>query len=259
MNVQGDICAAFCDQLSIREVPIGYAIKTPFAWLNGDPLVIFGEVTGNLVRMRDSGDTLISLEDEAGDLTSDNRIDAMRKIALEHGVKFDEDNSLFTSEWVDTSHLGDSAIRFMSFLNRLQDVALLSRERVANAFREDLIEAVQARFGERYQVDVREPISAEHPEYTADVIVRSDTVQAAIYAATTEVNVLEALLADQVFTNASASSIKTIPFVVFEDFMQSKVSTKSRRRAMNSAHIQTADWSGGADDVIDKIEQQIAA
>ena len=176
MNVQSDICAAFCDQLSIRKVPIGYAIKTPFAWLQGDPLVIFGEVTGNLVRMRDSGDTLISLEDEAGDPTSDSRIGAMHTIALAHGVKFDEDNSLFTSEWVDISHLGDSAIRFMSFLNRLQDVALLSREGDANVFREDLVEAVQARFGERYQVDVREPLSTEHPEYTADFIVRSDTV-----------------------------------------------------------------------------------
>lgn len=259
MNVQSDICAAFCDQLSIREVPIGYAIKTPFAWLQGEPLVVFGEVTGNLVRMRDSGDTLISLEDEAGDLTSDTRIDAMRSIAFAHGVKFDEDNSLFTSEWVDISQFGDSAIRFMSFLNRLQDVALLSRERVTNAFREDLIEAVQERFGGRYQVGVREPISAEYPEYTADIIVRSDTVQAAIYAATTEVNVLEALLADQIFTEAGTTSRKTIPFVVFEDFMQSKVSMKSRRRAMNSARIQTADWSGGADEVIDKIEQQIAA
>lgn len=259
MNVQRDICAAFCDQISIREVPIGYSIKTPFSWLNGEPLVVFGEVDGNLVRIRDSGDTLISLEDEAGDLTSDARMDAMRKIAMAHGVKFDEDNSLFTSDWVDISRLGDSTIRFMSFLNRIQDVVLLARERVSNAFREDLIDAIKDRFEERYQVDVREPISSEYPEYTADVIIRSKQVQAAVYAATNEVNVLEALLAEQVFTHANARGLKTIPFVVFEDFMQSKVSMKSRRRAMNSAKIQTADWSGGAGDVIGKIEQQLAA
>jgi len=258
MNVQSDICAAFCDQLSIREVPIGYAIKTPFSWLQGEPLVVFGEVDGNLVRMRDSGDMLISLEDEAGDLSSDTKSEAMIEIALAHGVKFDEDNSLFASEWVDRSHLGDSAIRFMSFLNRLQDVALLSRERVANAFREDLIEAIRERFEGRFQIDFREPISPDHPEYTADVIIRTAQRQAAIYAATTEVNVLEALLAEQVFSETVGDGPKMIPFVVFEDFMQSKVSMKTRRRAMNNARLQTADWSGGADDVIDKIERQIA-
>ena len=87
-----------------------------------------------LLRMRDSGDTIMFLEDVAGDLTSDTRLDAMRDIALEHGVYFDEENSLFASDWVDRSKLGDSAIRFMSFLNRLQDVALLHKERAASVF-----------------------------------------------------------------------------------------------------------------------------
>ncbi|KMK68073.1 DUF1828 domain-containing protein [Puniceibacterium sp. IMCC21224] len=259
MNAHSDICNAFCDQLSIRKVPIGYAIKTPFSWLQGDPLVVFGEVDGNLVRMRDGGDTLISLEDDAGDLSSESRVKAMRDVALAHGVTFDEDNSLFTSTWVDRSQFGDSAIRFMSFLNRLQDVALLDRDRVANTFREDLIDAITDRFESRFQIDVRGAISSDHPEYTADVIIRSSNMQAAIYAATTEVNVLEALLAEQVFSGLSGHSTKTIPFLVFEDYIQSKVTTKTRRRAMNSARLQTADWAGGAENVIDKIERQIAA
>ena len=116
MNVQNSICSAFCSGLSVREIPIGYAIKTPFSWLHGEPLVVFGEVDRGMVRMRDSGDTLMFLEDVAGDLTMDSRIDAMREIALEHGVQFDEDNALFVSDWVDKSQLGDSAVRFMSFL-----------------------------------------------------------------------------------------------------------------------------------------------
>lgn len=69
---------------------------------------------------------------------------------------------------------------------------------------------------------------------------------------------LEALLAEQMFGEV-ASGPKTIPFVVFEDFVQSKVSMRTRRRAMNSAKLQTADWSGGADEVLEKIERQIAA
>lgn len=257
MNVQNSICSSFCSGLSVREIPLGYAIKTPFSWLHGEPLVVFGEVDRDMVRMRDSGDTLMFLEDVAGDLTMDSRIDAMREIALEHGVQFDEDNALFVSDWVDKSQLGDSAVRFMSFLNRLQDVALLHKERATSIFREELIDAVRERFEGRYHVGVREPISADHREYTADLIVRAENVQAAIYAATTDVNVLEALLAEHVFSKTAG--LQTIPIVVFENFMQSKVSLKTRRRAMNSARLQTADWSGGADEVLEKIEQQIAA
>lgn len=253
MTVQRTICTAFCDGLSVREIPLGFAIKTPFTWLHGEPLVVYGERSNGMVRMRDAGDTLALLEEVAGDLTTETKVDSIRNIALAHGVTFDEDNSLFLSDWTNDENLGNAAIRFMSFLNRLQDLALLSRERVSNAFREDLTEALLDRFNERFQVDIRGSISPQHKEYTADVIIRNARIQAAIYAATSEVNVLEALLTEQVFSQDI--HVKTVPVVVFENFMQSKVSLRTRRRAMNSARLQTADWAGGHDEVISKIEQ----
>lgn len=257
MSAKKDICMAFCDGLSVRKIPLGYAIKTPFSWLDGEPLLVFGEEEGGQIRMRDSGDTLIQLEDVAGDLSLPTRVEAMQEIASAHGVIFDEKNSLFSSQWVDRSQLGESAIRFMSFLNRLQDMALLSRERVSNAFREELTEAIMHHFSGKYDVSVREPVSPEHKEYTADILIRGAQIQAAIYAATAEVNVLEALLTEQVFDDDK--TIKTIPFVIFEDLLNSKVSVRTRRRALNSARLQTADWSGGRDEVIEKIERQLMA
>jgi hypothetical protein len=253
MNVQNKICSAFCEGLSVREVPLGYAIRTPFTWLHDEPLVVFGEKSDGMVRMRDTGDTLALLEDVAGDLSGETKMDAMRQLASEHGVTFDEENSLFVSDWTEEENLGDAAIRFMSFLNRIQDMSLLSREKVSNAFREELTEAIRERFSNLYEIGVRESITKDHKEYTADVIIRTAKRQAAIYAATSEVNVLEALLTEQVFGRDQA--INTVPVVIFENFMQSKVSAKTRRRAMNSARLQTADWSGGHDEVIDKLEK----
>ncbi|UWQ40146.1 DUF1828 domain-containing protein [Leisingera aquaemixtae] len=253
MTVQKRICAAFCDGLSVQEIPLGYAIKTPFTWLHGEPLVVFGERYNGMVRMRDAGDTLALLEDVAGDLTVGTKLDAMRQLAHEHGLTFDEEDSLFLSDWTDEANLGDATIRFMSFLNRIQDMSLLSREKVSSVFREELVEAIKERFSEDYHVGVRESVSKDHKEYTADVIIRDAQMQAAIYAATSEVNVLEALLTEQVF--GREHEFRTVPVVVFENFMHSKVSAKTRRRAMNSAKLQTADWSGGRDDVIDKLSQ----
>ena len=253
MTAQKKICSAFCDALSIRDIPLGYAIKTPFSWLHGEPLVIFGEKSDGMVRMRDGGDTLALLEDVAGDLTTDTKMDAMRQLASEHGIIFDEEKSLFLSDWTEEANLGGVAIRFMSFLNRIQDLALLSREIVTNAFREELYEAIKERFGMRFYVGEREALSTEHKEYTADIIIRNAKIQAAVYAATSEVNVLEALLTEQVFKEGH--EVKTVPVVIFEDFMQNKVKSKTRRRVMNSSGIKIADWAGGADDVLAKIEQ----
>lgn len=124
---------------------MGHAIRTPFRWVHGEPLVFFAEMADGQVRMRDSGDTLAILEDVAGDLSSETKLDAMRSLAAEHGVVFDEAGSLFCSEWTPEERLGDNAVRFMSFLNRLQDMSLLSREKVQNAFRDDLIDALKER------------------------------------------------------------------------------------------------------------------
>ncbi|MFD2739587.1 hypothetical protein ACFSUD_08410 [Sulfitobacter aestuarii] len=103
----------------------------------------------------------------------------------------------------------------------------------------------------------RESLSKEHKEYTADIIIRDAKIQAAVYAATNEVNVLEALLTEQVFKDEQ--HVKTVPLVVFEDFMQSKVKAKTRRRVINSSGIEIADWAGGPDDVLAKIDQLLKA
>lgn len=253
MTVQSKICEAFCEGLSVREIPLGYAIRTPFSWLHGEPLTVYGEKSEGMVRMRDAGDTLALLEDIAGDLTTDTKMDAMRQLATEHGLSFDEENSLFLSEWTDEANLGLAAIRFMSFLNRIQDLSFLSRERVSNAFREQLTEAIKDRFEGRYHVGIREAVSNDHKEYTADIIIKSAQVQAAIYAATSEVNALEALLADQVFGRDPLQ--KTIPVIVYEDLFQNKVSSRTKRRVANSVRLRTADWAGGKEEVINKIEQ----
>lgn len=257
MTVQNKICEAFCEGLSVREIPLGYAITTPFRWIHGEPLIVYGERSDGMVRMRDAGDTLALLEDVAGDLTTDTKMDAMRQLATEHGVAFNEENSLFLGEWTEEDNLGIAAINFMSFLNRIQDLSFLSRERVSNAFREQLTEAIKERFSDRFHVGVREAVSNEHKEYTADIIIKNAKVQAAIYAATSEVNALEALLADQVF--GRDYSLKTVPIIVYEDLFQNKVSSRTKRRVANSARLQTADWAGGKDEVINKIEQILHA
>ena len=38
---KSDLCAAFCDQIGVTEVPIGYAVKTPFRRNDGDAIAVY--------------------------------------------------------------------------------------------------------------------------------------------------------------------------------------------------------------------------
>lgn len=255
MNLERAICSAFCEGFHVREVPIGYSIRTPLDWLSQEPLVFFAEVSGGAIRFTDSGDTLLQLEDEAGDLRSESRIRAISELAASHKVQFDEEGASFYSDWIAEDKAGPGAITFLSFMNRLQDLALLSRERVAGTFREDLIDALRSEFGDRLEVSERESLTDDHPDYIADAVISGGQRSAAIYAATSDLKVLEALLAAEEIRKTPGANV--IPFAVFEDMLNSKIGMKTRRRALNSNVLHIADWRGGRDEVIEKISQTV--
>jgi hypothetical protein len=95
---------------------------------------------------------------------------------------------------VKAEEVGLAAIRFMSFMVRVQDLLLTVRARVASTFKEDLIAAVQERFSEEAEVSVNEAPVAALSYYVVDVVVRHRSGRlAAIFPATSEEKVLSAM------------------------------------------------------------------
>ncbi len=223
-------------------------------------MVFYAAKKDGKLRLEDSGASLMYLEDVAGDLSTDTRMETIRELAKQHGVTFDEETVTFSTQWFDEAEVGRGVIDFLSFMNRLQDLQFLSRERAENAFKEDLIASIQDYFGEGYSVQERQEISPDKGGYIADVLVKSDNGKAvAVYAATAEVKVLEALLAAELVKRESLNALT--PILVFEDYINSMISKKNRKRSMNNEVLKLADWSGGKDEIIEKIESsfQIAA
>lgn len=260
MNLQDAICRSFCDGFRVKPIPKGYSIISPFSWLEDEPLVFYAAKKNGKLRLEDSGASLLYLEDHAGDLSTDTRMETIRELAKQHGVTFDEEAVTFSTQWFDESETGRGVIDFLSFMNRLQDIQFLSRERAENAFKEDLVASIQEHFGAGFSVDERQEISPDKGGYIADVLVRSDNGSSvAVYAATAEVKVLEALLAAELIKRETLASLT--PILVFEDFINSSISKKNRKRSINNTVLKLADWSDGKDEIIEKIESsfQVAA
>ncbi len=256
MRLKKQICESFCDGFRVREIPKGFVITSPFTWMGDEPLVFYAREKDNKIRFEDSGASLLYLEDIAGDLTTNTRMETVRELARSHGVNYDEDAVTFSSQWLENDQAGRGVIDFLSFMNRLQDLQFQARDRAENLFREDLTNAIKDHFRSGYTVTERHEISSDKGGYITDVFVQSDSGKsAAVYAATAEVKVLEALLAAELIRRERIENIT--PFLVYEDFISSSISGKNRKRSMNNEVLKLADWSGGKEEIIGKIESTI--
>lgn len=256
MNLEKAICSAFCDGFRVREAPIGYIITSPFTWHDGEPLVIYARRKENILRLEDSGATLLSLEDVAGDLTSDSRLETIRGLAAQHGVTFEEDDSRFSTQYFPEADIGKGVIQFLSFMNRVQDLEFLVRSKVENTFKEDLLESIREHFKEGYELKEKSEIYPRRKGHIADVLITSATGRsAAVYAATQELKVVEALLAAELIAKEHVPDLT--PFLVYENFINSAISPKSRTRSMNNEILRLADWTGGKEEIIEKVEASL--
>lgn len=255
MNLDRQICEALCKGFIVRSVPIGFAIASPFDWFAGDKMIFYARTRGALVRFEDSGSTLFELEGAGVDLSSATRLDMLRELCREHGVTYDEEESSFFTQYVRAEEVGLSAIRFMSFLHRVQDLLFTVRTRISNTFRDDLIAAIEERFGGDAVVLTNEPPVPSLPYYIADVIVKNASGKvAAIFPATTEEKALIATLFAKEIELKHIENV--VSFLIFEQMSTAKISRDTQARAMNS-ELQLATWEGGKIQVLDKIDRHV--
>lgn len=254
MNLQREICAAFCDGLIVRKVPVGFAISTPVTWFSGDTLSFYARVEGERARLEDSGSLLFDLEGQGVDFSSENRMEILSGLLSEHGVILSEEDGLFCTEWVQKSDIAKLALPFLTFLARVQDLLFLNREIVKSTFREDVINALENTFSDD-RVSVSEALIPSLPHYTVDVVVRADSGKiAAIFPATSDVTVLRAVLFSMEVQKHGLSEI--VPFVIYENLDKGAITQQSREIAFNS-DLTPAVWSGGRDEVIQKVQRYV--
>ena len=255
MTLAAQICDALCKGFTVRDVPIGFAVASPFDWFTGDKMIFYARTKGALVRFEDSGATIFELEGAGVDLSSTTRLQSLRELCTELGVRWDEEEALFHTDYVKAEEVGLSAIKFMSFMVRVQDMLLTVTSRVASTFRDDLIAAVQERFQAEGEVSVNEAPVAELSYYVVDVVVKHRSGKlAAIFPATSEEKALSATLFAKELELRNIDNV--VPFLVYEQAAPGKISRDTQAKAMNS-ELELATWDGGRADVLEKIERHV--
>lgn len=149
MRLLKDICGTFCDGLAMREVPIGYAIRTPFKGGDGDAVALYlrrDPAMPNRYRLEDDGGTVSALQEEGFSLESEPRLAEFQNLLREHGCLFDEGEYVIHTEYMDEAQLPAYFLKFMSLMLRVSDLRMMSRERVRDSFKADLQAFVEETF-----------------------------------------------------------------------------------------------------------------
>lgn len=257
MTLDRQICDALCGGFKVKPVPIGFAVASPFDWFTGDKMIFYARTKGALVRFEDSGSTVFELEGAGVDLSSSTRLASLMSICEESQVNFDQDECQFSTAWVKAEGVGLAAIRFMSFMIRVQDLILTTRSKVASTFKDELIQAVVDRFGATADIQLSEAPVADLSYYVVDIVVKHKNGRiAAIFPATSEEKALGAVLFAKELELKNIDNV--VPFLVFENLASAKINQNTQAKAMNS-ELELANWAGGQIDVIDKIAKHVAA
>lgn len=254
------LCRAFCGDIFIRDVPVGFAVSTGFKRDDGDAIgfyVVYDTEDRSVARLEDDGMTIPTLEASGADVSDGPRAEAFVSLLSEYGVEHDESENVLHTPFMSIDKLAREAVRFVAFLLRIQDFMLVTRERVEETFKADVIRAVTERFSGRATVTTDDVISESLKDYPADVVIRphQDLQRApmALYIATSENKALEALV-----LRMQTQFVERIPckvMMVLETAKPQRIKERTLARAMNSFPV--AVFRGQEIPALEAIERQI--
>ena len=193
--IQG-ICEAFCDAITHKQVPLGYAITTPFRLSDGDPIVFFVIKDGpSNYHIEDDGTQVPLLEASGVDLSTGSRADLFRELLSEYGLSYDDNARALRTAELAESDVPTAALNFIAALLRVQDFMLSHPVIVRNTFREDAITAIHSEFDTKVSVTEDAVISDRVPGFKADVLFSSAGISpVAIFIGTSNERALIALV-----------------------------------------------------------------
>lgn len=227
------LCAAFCQNLEVANVPAGLVVRTGFMTRDGDALGFYVTRHPNdpgLWRVEDSGLVVPMLEASGVSLDSGSRALALHRLLEEYGASFDGEAMELRSDYVAEKEVPAAAMAFVALLLRVQDLQLLNTDTVASTFREDVIADLDRLLSPRAAIKYRVAPHERLKDFEADAVIESEGQALAVYFATNDERVNEAVILWMENRDRQAG-LKVA--LMLEREKPPQINNRSLRRAMN--------------------------
>lgn len=257
MNVQ-EFCKAFCADMAVTPVPIGYAIKTPFKWPDGDAIGVYIRRNANgMMRLEDDGMTISYLQEEGVDFRQETKMEALHSIISSADLSYNPEDSLIFSEYVGEERIGVQFLRFLSVMNRLQDLRLLVRGRIVRYFQDEVRAFLGDNMPRSIRIEENEAPSPDLGDYVADFVLTAPSgATLSIFAANTDVKALESLVLWQEIRQRRKAEMRCA--AIFETAQPQSVKKRTLSRVLNSQII-VGTMDGPRTDLAFKLQRELGA
>jgi hypothetical protein len=249
------ICKAFCSELSVREFSKGLAIGAPYSNLSGEPLGFYaiGPDQDGLYRLMDDGTTIPLIEASGASLESETRFAALQEILAEYHACYSDSERQLSLEQISEKDLPAKALQFIALLLRVQDLLLMTRERVENSFREDVLEKIRERFEGHASIRENEPVSKALAEVTPDMVIQANQKQpVAIFIGTTTQKISDAVILHLLAMYTHKVPLRVVA-VLEED---GSIPRKAEQRASNFLDA-VPRYAGDGKESLDRIAREV--
>lgn len=250
-----ELCKAFCDEIALKEVPVGLAVSTTFRRSDGDAIsfyVVRDKSLPGLARLEDDGQTIPYLEACGVDFETATRRKAFDVLLSEYGAEFDEEECVIRTPNMKQDDLPSAALRFVALLLRTTDFLLLREEHVESTFKEDAAKRIKDAIGDRAKIQEDALVSSSLTETTPDMIIRAkgrDPV--AVFLAQSPNRVYDAIILQMAALYEAKEPLSVIALLESE----SAVSRDMYRKASNRLSAVTF-WKGDELASVQRIERE---
>jgi hypothetical protein len=251
-----ELCRAFCNEISVTEVPIGLAVSTPFRRSDGDAIsfyVVRDAAQPGIAHLEDDGETMAYLEACGVDFETQTRRKALEALLAEHYADYDESENVIRTAELKEQDLPRVALGFVALLLRLFDFLLLTPERVGSTFREDATRRIKQTIGDRAVVQENVPVSDRLTEVVPDLMVTAPKrAPVAIFLSQSATRVHEAIFLQMAALYEAKEPLSVVALLETEGTLNSNM----HRRARNRLSAVTS-WEGDQAAAIQRIEREI--
>lgn len=162
----------FTDAISVRSVPSGLAINSPFYDNSGDHLAFYARDTDEGTVLEDDGSFLPHLIASGIDISSGQRRITLDTMLREAGAYWDPETFEIRTHGIAENNIGEASVRFLSGLLRIRALEFSTRENVRSTFKEDALAAVHEHLSGKFFITERDSLAPDLEEYPADIVLR---------------------------------------------------------------------------------------
>ena len=250
-----ELCRAFCNEISIREVPAGLAVSTAFRRSDGDAVsfyIVKDKTLPGLMRLEDDGETIPYLEACGVDFSTQTRMKAFQTLLKEHNAEYDEAEAIVYTPAMRQEEVPGSALRFVALMLRLADFLLMREEHVESTFKEDAAKRIKQALGDRARISENMLVSHQLTEIAPDLIIRANKRDpVAVFFAQSPPRVYEAIILQMAALYEAKEALSVIALLESEN----SISRDMQKRASNRLSAITF-WKGDEVASIQRIERE---